>query len=453
MLFRIKVLLGLEIVMAGVVLSNPYIGTMILLLLLFTRPQDDRPNMQELHIPMVMTISILLSIVARFGKNFASAQRALFGMVLPILYLVLMWVSALINGYPMVSQAEIQTMLVTLITLLAMLAFVTDVKGFMTVIGVMLLAGLYYVKMTIQNPSFLRSSISGVEYTRLEFRNLSNFGNPNYLALFVALLLYLALGFVTARYKKILVLPILATAAGFIYVFLKCQSRGAVLGLAGGMIVFWLTSPRKGLTLGVGGLVVGIGLIFMAPSTFFERMTTVTNYEEDASVTGRLELWGIAIGVIQSHPIFGIGPNNFQGSYGFNSEHNTYLQAATELGIPGFLLLVAMLFNGFRQCLIARRLTKPPPGSKLGSPLHIMTGALMACLVQLVLQGFFNGFAYREFFITTIMLCSLARMIAENDPAVLAEAAPVPMQAYMPSRRVPVAASSHPNQGQTPSPA
>ena len=75
MLFRIKALLGVEIVMAGLVLSNPYIGTMILLLLLFTRPQDDRPNMQELHIPMVMTICILLSLVTRFSKDFAAAQK------------------------------------------------------------------------------------------------------------------------------------------------------------------------------------------------------------------------------------------------------------------------------------------------------------------------------------------------------------------------------------------
>lgn len=443
MLFRIQVLLGFEIVTAMVVLANPFLGTLILLLLLLMRPQDDRPNMQQLHFPLVMTMCIVIGTLSRLGRVIVAGHRAVSSLGLPMLYFVLMYISALANGYTMISREELQSMFVTLITLFAMLTFIDNVDRFMAVVGVMLLAGLYYVRMAVLNPSFLRSSISGVEYTRLNFRNLTNFGNPNYLALFVCLLLFLAFGALTSGYKKLLTLPLMGAAAGFVYVFLKCQSRGAVVAFALGMIVFWVTHPRKNISLIACGLVVGVGLIFMAPATFFERLTTIGNYQEDNSSIGRLQLWGIAYTVIVSHPVLGIGPNNFEGTYGFNSEHNTYVQAAAELGIPGLMVLLAMVLRSFHQCVVARRLTKPRPGATM-NPMHIMASALMACMTQLMVQGLFNGFAYREFMMTTVMLCSLARLIAEHDP-VLVEARPAPVVPWMPPRRVrPVLAPAGP---------
>src|SRR5579871_5552378 len=86
MLFRIAVVLAGEIVAAIGALVRPYLGLLFLLFLVFARPEDDRPNVAELHVPMVITLAVLAGTVARLGSIGPDLRRAVKQLKLVLLY-------------------------------------------------------------------------------------------------------------------------------------------------------------------------------------------------------------------------------------------------------------------------------------------------------------------------------------------------------------------------------
>src|ERR1022692_528139 len=121
---RILYLLGFEILSVFGVLFRPDWGSLYLVLLLITRPQDDRPNMQDLHFPLVMTVALAFSTILRFTTLSAQLGAAARAMAVPFAYFLLMLASAVANGYSPASQAELVTMIVTLVAMLGVLTFV-----------------------------------------------------------------------------------------------------------------------------------------------------------------------------------------------------------------------------------------------------------------------------------------------------------------------------------------
>src|ERR1039458_5432190 len=141
---RILYLLGFEILSVFGVLFRPDWGSLYLVLLLITRPQDDRPNMQDLHFPMVMTLALAFSTMLRFTTRSAQMGAAVRAMAVPLAYFFAMIVSAIANGYTPASQQELVTMFVTLVTLFGVLTFVRTPDQLTALIGTLLVSGLYY---------------------------------------------------------------------------------------------------------------------------------------------------------------------------------------------------------------------------------------------------------------------------------------------------------------------
>ena len=86
--------------------------------------------------------------------------------------------------------------------------------------------------------------------------------------------------------------------------------------------------------------------------SFFERARSISNLDE-LSNSGRLEIWATSLRSIARHPFLGVGLGNYitvlnqdvsaakQGS----SAHNLYLDFASETGIFGVLILIAIFAN------------------------------------------------------------------------------------------------------------
>jgi putative inorganic carbon (hco3(-)) transporter len=94
----------------------------------------------------------------------------------------------------------------------------------------------------------------------------------------------------------------------------------------------------------------------------------------DAAVTGRYSEMVSAAHAWADYPLLGLGPGTFPDNYqryaqelgffvheGPREAHNLYLQFAAELGTPGLLLLLALLFVLLRHLLARRRLTTSRP--------------------------------------------------------------------------------------------
>jgi O-antigen ligase len=155
-------------------------------------------------------------------------------------------------------------------------------------------------------------------------------------------------------------------ALGLAATIAKTGSRGAFVALTIVLLAFLVslkgTSVFKRVLFVVA---IAVGGAFAAPEGYFKQMNTVTNAKEDYNwdaPTGRRQVWLRGLGYIAQYPIFGVGYANFGRAEGQISEraknadpngpaikwsaaHNTYLQAIAEIGIPGGLLVCAIVFG------------------------------------------------------------------------------------------------------------
>jgi O-antigen ligase len=415
MLFRIQVLLGVECVAAVGTLIRPFWGLLFLILLTFTRPQDDRPNMMALHIPMAITWSLIVATVFRPGFFMERLGSAVRRLALYAGLCIFLGCAALANGYTVYSQAQLEDSITLLVVGGLVLIWVTTPKRVEAVVYTLLAAGLYYVQTVMRNPKFMHEEIAGAGFDRLYFKNAINFGNPNFLAVLMVIVMFLALAVLVHERRLFNKAVLLAALAGYAFVFMKCQSRGATMGFAAGMVVFWMMRQRKALTAILIVTAVAGGLTFLAPTSYLGRLNTIVNYQEDKSATNRLEMWAICSQVIASNPILGMGPGNFEPTYPQMSPHNAYLQVAAEAGVPALLLYVMLLLSGYRSVWIARRLAAPD-GKNIPYLFHLSEG-LLCVLIEITVQGFFTGFAFREFVYISLALTYCIRSLAENASA------------------------------------
>jgi O-antigen ligase len=148
-------------------------------------------------------------------------------------------------------------------------------------------------------------------------------------------------------------------------------------------------------------------------STIFSE----TDYNQ-TSESGRLQVWTRGVGYVLGHPLLGVGANNFTAAEGllspfagrqqygvgvrWSAPHNTFLQIAAELGLPGLLFFVAMFVAAFRALkrwpsrLVDAR-GRPPISPALKQ-------ALRASLIGFIVGSFFLSLAYAELLYTLIAL-------------------------------------------------
>lgn len=152
----------------------------------------------------------------------------------------------------------------------------------------------------------------------------------------------------------------------------RSGSRGGFLGLVavGGalfVLVKTVSMPKK---LGVVAL-LGLGLFLSAPAGYVDQMLTILNPSADynmTSQTGRMEIWKRGLGYMLSHPLTGIGVDNYQRAEGtiadiavaaheemdgvrWNAAHSTLVQAGAEMGIPGLVLMMILMYRGIPELL------------------------------------------------------------------------------------------------------
>ena len=108
-------------------------------------------------------------------------------------------------------------------------------------------------------------------------------------------------------------------------------------------------------------LVFGLTL-YPLRELFINRTTLPTTTAEEFSLTGRIWLTEQAILVVKEHPFLGVGAGSFiiqlaqrAGEFNFvEPVHNIPLLVASELGVLGFILLIAIAVSITRTFLYAK---------------------------------------------------------------------------------------------------
>jgi putative inorganic carbon (HCO3(-)) transporter len=122
--------------------------------------------------------------------------------------------------------------------------------------------------------------------------------------------------------------------------------------------------------------------------------------DDRGSVASRIPLNGLALAMIEDHPLFGVGTNNFSLAmqpylaHSFSGEflytvHNTYLLVWTEIGTGGLIAFVWFLIAIVYQALKVWRLRE-----HLLSPLALGCGAaIIGFIIQMNFDPFREGAA------------------------------------------------------------
>jgi O-antigen ligase len=197
----------------------------------------------------------------------------------------------------------------------------------------------------------------------------------------------------------------------------KTGSRGALLGaIATGLAILFLVRAVSVTSRLAFIIVPAVALIVAAPPGYWVQMKTMLAPKEDynwTSPTGRKALVTEGLRYMWHYPLAGIGIENFGRAQGtisvraqnwdpskagikWSAAHNSFLQAAAEMGLPGILLFGTLV--GSTIFIPIRLRKKIPRHWARGVPeqrfLHLATQYLPVAGVSFSVAGFFVSFAY-----------------------------------------------------------
>lgn len=136
------------------------------------------------------------------------------------------------------------------------------------------------------------------------------------------------------------------------------SSRGSAVGLAVGVLYFVFVNVRS-VKAKLGGAAVAVVAVALFAALMSEGQAARyqnMGSEEDESAQDRIRTWRVAVEVAQDHPVTGVGIGEFlpvglryaQGERIF-VQHNITLQALTDTGVPGLLLMSGLVLSFFWQ--------------------------------------------------------------------------------------------------------
>jgi len=171
-------------------------------------------------------------------------------------------------------------------------------------------------------------------------------------------------------------------------------------------------------------LVVACSVLPLLPAGYLERLSTITDIEADqtGSAVGRWSDYQLSLRLVAQNPIVGVGLgqdilalDQIRLRPTWRNVHNAYLEYAVDLGVPGFLMFLALLIASIRS---ARRIealaTRAPALRDLG----IMASGVRIALVAFVVAAFFHPIAYQFYFFCVAGLAvALKRVYRSELPA------------------------------------
>ena len=211
---------------------------------------------------------------------------------------------------------------------------------------------------------------------------------------------------------------------GILYRAISTFSRGGFIACTFMGFLFWLHSSRRFRLLLVilpFSVIIGLSL----PQTFWDRMWTITTYQEDedASALGRLHYWEVASLMARSNPILGIGFNAFSaaydsydfsfGQYGRNrSVHNSFFGTLAELGYFGLSLYLLILCLALVSCHHVITISR---SHRELSHFTVSAKAFQISLIVFITGGSFLAFQYFEMLWHYITLCFILEYLTLSE--------------------------------------
>jgi O-antigen ligase len=194
--------------------------------------------------------------------------------------------------------------------------------------------------------------------------------DPNYLAADIVAALAIVVGLLGVRQLRSWRPALLLAVPILLYGLVATQSRGGIIAAAVLAVLApaMLRQYRGRLVAATLLAVVLVGAFLVAQPRALDRLT-----QQDATGTGRTDIWSVALAVARDHPVLGVGTGNFivvESDYARAAgtlvrpdlivdtplvTHDIWLQATVENGLIGLALMVAALGACVGSALAAAR--------------------------------------------------------------------------------------------------
>ena len=272
------------------------------------------------------------------------------------------------------------------------------------------------------------------------FLSEGKFQNPNDLAQIMLMgLPFLWLMFKSSTENLLFKLPPLIFSGIVFYVILKSGSRGALFGfLTLFIFVFIKASMTDRIALVLLSLIlIGFSLA-VVPAALRNRYTTFFSADEETtgpdqqlteiavtSSEARQRILKYSLLMTLRHPLFGVGPGMFTEVMEYDAQklnsrtpwlqtHNAYTQISSELGIPGLVLYLAILFTSFRAVNAVVNASKGRNTARwkaIGNTASCMRMSLLAYSVT----ALFSSVAYQSLMPTVAGLSTVLYMTVQKE--------------------------------------
>ena len=344
-----------------------YIWMLSFTALLFFRPQDQIPGVQLLHLAELTAIAGLAAMAVRrlsSGETIAKINAEVVGVIALGAVMLLTIPFSIWPGGSMHVFSDIFVKIILIFAL--MISTLTSAKRLRQLTWLMIVASTYIAARGVFD--YLRG-VNLMEGDRLRGAVGGMFENPNDLALNLVTFLAPTLLIVVQDRKASRRLFAAGCALVMLMAIVCTKSRSGFLGLLamGLVIAYYTVKVRPGIV--AAAVLAGVIALPAMPSSFWDRMDSITNAESDptGSRAARLRLIDQGLEVFAENPITGIGAGQFQ-NYNAPGEtvekwrvtHDVWLQVASELGIFGLFVFAFLVVRAYRACLGTARLLRGP---------------------------------------------------------------------------------------------
>lgn len=222
------------------------------------------------------------------------------------------------------------------------------------------------------------------------------FGNSNDLALHLATMIPLAVGFALASKSFLRKILYIASAVLFVSAIVVTFSRGGFLGLFIAALVLTRKIGRRNKFLSTAALVITmLTLLTFAPGSYLGRVSTIFNSAADVtgSSSQRTEILIRSIMVTLRYPLFGVGVGNFHyKSVQELVSHNAYTQVSAEMGIPALVIYVMLMVYPLRRLRQVERETQDRPDKR---KFYYWSIGIQTAIIAYMVSSFFASVAYQ----------------------------------------------------------
>jgi len=278
---------------------------------------------------------------------------------------------------------------------------------------------------------FARAELHNIAGSSSGYRLTGPIGDANFFAQIMVVLI--PIGFERMLHERRLFLRLLAGLVGVLSTLtvIFTYSRGAFLSaiivLA---ILFVLNRPRPLQVIAI--IWLGIGMLALIPPSYYDRILTLRdllpnqqggiNVRSDISIQGRASQNLTGWSMFKQRPLLGVGLNNFSHLYSEYSKeiglapdatnrslHNLYLEVATETGLVGLSVFLALIWYAFRSVARARKIFLEASQPDYA---HLANGLVIGFISYLIAALFIHAAFPRYFYLLLGIMYALPAVAA-----------------------------------------